>query len=488
MQIYSILLVVLLVAADGGVLAPSPEDLWPQLAIGCALAGPLLCALLAGLGTFAALRGIARGRGFAAIAAGERMVRLAQFLTLPIHAASLAAGWVTLVRQVVGDLVLLDEIVISAPPILGVLLSWWIWWPAERRVRDWDLLARLDAGTALRPTLTRAGWTLLQARVHLLLLLVPVGLALGVSEAAQRGLAAMSERWSDLPLPAPEWIGMASILVVFALSPLALRVVLDTVSFPAGVVRHDLLEICARHRVRVRDLLVWRTGGTILNAAVVGLLPGLRYVLLTDGIVTTLPKLQLHAVMAHEVAHVRRRHIPIGAMALIAAAVVGAALAEGASLTLGEFATSRLGGEQFMLGLGLGLSLLSVFLGFGWVSRRLERQADSFAVVDLSRADEANAASASSAAGAPSAEPARVSPRAVEAMCAALDAVAPGGDLHRSRRSWRHGSIRWRQRYLATLVGQPVDRLPIDRLVRWIAVVSGAIALIGLGRLLLTDA
>jgi len=476
MQIYSILLVVLLVAADGGFLAPAPDEAWPLLAIGCAFGGPLCCMLLARLGVMAALRGVSRGRGYAAVASGERMIRLAQFLTLPIHAAGLAAGWMALVRGVVGDLVLIDEILITLPPILGVVLSWWIWWPVEQRMRDWDTLARLDSGVPLRPTATRLRWTVLQARVHLFLLLVPVGLALGASEASQAGLAALSNRWSDLSLPDPAWAGMISVLVVFTLSPLVVRVILDTVAFPPGIVRHDLLEICARHRVRVRDLLVWRTGGTILNAAVVGLLPGLRYVLLTDAIVTTLPKAQLHAVMAHEVAHVRRRHMFIGTASLIAAAIIGSGLAEVASVTLNETIVEGLGGEEFLLGLGLVLSLLCVFVGFGWVSRRLERQADSFAVVDLSREN-----SATDGDG-------RISARAVEAMCGALEAVAPGGDFHRSRRSWRHGSIRWRQRYLSSLLGQRVDALAIDRLVRRIAIVSGLIALVGAARLLLSAA
>ena len=54
-----------------------------------------------------------------------------------------------------------------------------------------------------------------------------------------------------------------------------------------------------------------------------------------------------------------------------------------------------------------------------------------------------------------------------------------GADPH--RRSWRHGSIAWRQAYLLTLIGRPLDALPIDRLIRRTKVAVAVILLLGVG-------
>jgi hypothetical protein len=72
-----------------------------------------------------------------------------------------------------------------------------------------------------------------------------------------------------------------------------------------------------------------------------------------------------------------------------------------------------------------------------------------------------------------------VTAEAVETMRAALEAVASLNAVARERRSWRHGSIAWRQAYLSSLLGRPLDALPIDRLIS--RVKMGVLAIIVLG-------
>lgn len=272
-------------------------------------------------------------------------------------------------------------------------------------------------------------------------------------------------------MAAPWTVDVAAALGVAALfvaSPWLVRVVLDTRRLPDGDLRAALLDVCGRHGVRVSDLLVWRTRGTMLNGAVVGLVPAIRYVLLTDALIQTLPREQLLAVMAHEVGHVRRRHMLVAALGLVACAALASMAVDGTlAVTLPHFdgfvQPASIDRWRDVIELGAvaiagGLTLLA----FGAVSRRLERQADVFAVTHLShgwrRRD-------------PTSAPA-VASDAVETMCDALDAVClcSGGDPR--RRSWRHGSIAARQAYLRTLVGAPLRSLSIDRQVRWIAVAS----------------
>jgi STE24 endopeptidase len=98
------------------------------------------------------------------------------------------------------------------------------------------------------------------------------------------------------------------------------------------------------------------------------------------------------------------------------------------------------------------LSLLGALWGFGWVSRRFERQADAFAVRHLTRAEEPGAS--------------RVSAGAVEAMAGALGVVADMNGMPVERWDFRHGSIADRQRRLVALEAAPLGRFPIDRVVR----------------------
>ena len=61
--------------------------------------------------------------------------------------------------------------------------------------------------------------------------------------------------------------------------------------------------------VRCRDFKIWQTDRQVLNAAVAGLLPSMRYVFVTDALLLYLRDDEMEAVIAHELGHVRRRHL-----------------------------------------------------------------------------------------------------------------------------------------------------------------------------------
>ena len=63
-----------------------------------------------------------------------------------------------------------------------------------------------------------------------------------------------------------------------------------------------------------------------------------------------------------------------------------------------------------------------------------------------------------------------------QTMIEALQQVAELNHVPARKRSWRHGSIAWRQRNLRALVGLPVEDLPIDRQMQWIK--AAALALL----------
>jgi Zn-dependent protease with chaperone function len=79
---------------------------------------------------------------------------------------------------------------------------------------------------------------------------------------------------------------------------------------PQDYTRAELEEFCSYHKFRTGGLLLWPIFGTeMLTAGVVGILPGLRYILITSGLLRTLDIGELKAVVAHEMGHVRKKHL-----------------------------------------------------------------------------------------------------------------------------------------------------------------------------------
>src|SRR5206468_1109239 len=66
---------------------------------------------------------------------------------------------------------------------------------------------------------------------------------------------------------------------------------------------------CHIHRLKFRDILIWRTHHRIANALVMGIVPRFRYVLLSDLLLAEMEDEQIEAVFAHELGHVVHRHL-----------------------------------------------------------------------------------------------------------------------------------------------------------------------------------
>jgi hypothetical protein len=150
-----------------------------------------------------------------------------------------------------------------------------------------------------------------------------------------------------------------------------------------GPLRTRLETAARRLGVRYRQLYVWDTHGNLATAMVTGLIPQLRQIVFTDLLLATLTEDEIEAVFGHEVGHVRHGHLLYYAAFLLLS-----------FLTLGaiyQLVERSAGIDWLHRDMALVLSVLStftyLFLVFGFVSRRCERQADVFGCKAVSCAD-----------------------------------------------------------------------------------------------------
>src|SRR5262249_44127193 len=114
---------------------------------------------------------------------------------------------------------------------------------------------------------------------------------------------------------------------VLLLSPVILRYVWSTQRLPDGPLRERFSRTCQRIGLRYREILLWRTHGLAVNAAVMGFIPSLRYILVSDALLQTMTDEEIEAVFGHEAGHVQHWHLHFFALfALLSSYVAGTVL------------------------------------------------------------------------------------------------------------------------------------------------------------------
>ncbi|MBW1987919.1 MAG: M48 family metalloprotease [Deltaproteobacteria bacterium] len=134
------------------------------------------------------------------------------------------------------------------------------------------------------------------------------------------GISALLDLLWLLPIPAFQrflstlW-GQAAFLAAF-LIPLAIFTPALVARFwncrplPDGPQRRNMEQILNRAGISFKNILLWPIfGGNMVTAGVMGLISGFRYVLVTRSLLQVADADELEAVLAHEIGHVKRRHL-----------------------------------------------------------------------------------------------------------------------------------------------------------------------------------
>lgn len=439
-----VVLIGFIIALTFAELEPSPRS-WAWVL-------PALIVYVGGSATFA----WGRGRRAARLLAGARgptrsNIRQVNLMTLAGHVWLLAglagvlglglAGWITR-RWHLDSVPLAAVLVALAPFLLSVVLTWLLDHPlhvaARRRV------ARLAGPDAPAPSVwNRRDYVLYNIRHTLLFIAVPICLILLISDSLRLYVGPhLPADWRD-----PVLLGatMTTAAGVFLVSPILMVRVWRTRRLDDGPLRAELEGICRQMELTYREILVWRTGGVVTNAAVIGLVGPARYVLLSDALLENMHPRHVRAVFAHEAGHIAAHHMPYAVIFVISATLLSAWVSEAIAGLLGLSTWSLDLIALALMGAALGV-------GFGRVSRRFERHSDVIGAW----------------AAAPPAEddPLRITPEGSAIYAQALQQVARLNGMPPSQPNWRHGSIADRVSYILWLGGTRGSRRDADRSVQ----------------------
>ncbi|MBA4186937.1 MAG: hypothetical protein C0467_02860 [Planctomycetaceae bacterium] len=368
------------------------------------------------------------------------------------------------------------ELLVPAPYFAILFAAWTVYFDAERTIHQTSVL-----GPVTRSFFTRIGYFLHHLRQFALMVMLPV-----VLFVTQQTLARFAPDLTQTDGYRLASVAVVPVLILFM--PLLIKPLLGLKSMPVGVHRARLETLAARLHFRCTDFLLWSTHGATANAMIVGLLPRVRYVIFTDRILDELPPDELDAVFGHEVGHAKHGHIWLYALFLgLSMTVLAAVLLlldqqlGAAGVKLPEWAKDWIALPPVML------VAIYIFLVFGYLSRRCERQADVYGCRAVScmnpdcRGHDETTVYPDRAQG--------LCPTGIRTFVRALDRVGlvnshgdPEPETERQSfrqlvkgffgwlRAWQHSTMSRRVAFLLSLIGEPERERRFQRSVtvmRW---------------------
>ena len=350
--------------------------------------------------------------------------------------------WV-LENRFVGLLPLAPQLVALSPFAAALFLVWMGDYPFHRAFRL--RVVRNLAGSAGVGVWSLREYLDYNLRHSFLFIAVPVSLIVAATDVLRLYVHPL------LPVRlADPMVLIGSLLVagaVFLVCPLLIVRIWRTSPLPPGPLRDGLEDTCRRLKIRCRDILVWRSGNSVANAGMMGMVGPLRYVLLTDALLANLDDRGVAAIFAHEAGHIIHHHIPYAA--IFAVAVMGLCGAA-ADVLVAQAGFS----SWWAQGVMLALLIPAWAWGFGRISRMFERQSD------------VTAAALAGEEPLESWKDQPISQLGAATFAMALQRVAQLNGTGPYQWNWRHGSIAHRVGYVLWLAGAGGTPVAVARTVR----------------------
>lgn len=311
---------------------------------------------------------------------------------------------------------LLDEVLIMAPVLLSLIASWAIFFDIQT--------VFADKTSAINRLKERVRFVALRVRVYLAIFLVPTLVAIAARDVLDSHIA-----WSQKWLVASMIIGIPVLLAVF---PFLVLLVWRTTRIQDEETRNTIQEVVQQHQIRVSGVRIWKTSRQIVNAVVAGVFPYFRVILISDGLIQHFSDSELKAIIRHEAGHIRRWHLP-SRMLFILLPVTLLVIAEWLGYDpvgpLNSVAVLCHVPESWVFPILTVLYCVYLFIVLAWLSKRMEFDADQYAVTLQS--DDSHAAP-------------QVCPEAAEDMTNALLQFAELVPDQVDRKSFWHPTLRQR--------------------------------------------
>ena len=268
-----------------------------------------------------------------------------------------------------GQVVLLDDLLILLPILLSLVASWAVFYEIQRQLSD------KSTGASQSPV-TRFQFVRLRVQLHLLVVALPILLAVLIQDT--------SSWWQ-----ANSWaaqVGLAvAVLGGFLLYPKLLQWFWTTTELPVHL-HQKLLGTQEEFQLNCQPPRCWLTGGQLINACVIGLTRGSRRILISERLLALFPDHQIAAITRHEIGHLKRHHgwwrILFSILPLLG--VLGSSW-----LVVGSWQPIEAICARWSISAWWGWMIFGacyamyMLLTIGWLSHGMEREADLFSGCEL---------------------------------------------------------------------------------------------------------
>ncbi len=187
---------------------------------------------------------------------------------------------------------------------------------------------------------------------------------------------------------AGEYISFISfLLIILIFFPPLVRRLWNCTPFPEGPLLTHLQDFFKKQNFSAKIFLWPIFEGRVITAGVMGIIPGLRYVMITQSLLEHLTLDELDAVMAHEIGHVRKKHMLLYLLVIAGFSILAGFVLEPFTFFILSrdwyytlLGVSGLAAENLLTVLMAVVVLLLMILYFrflfGFFIRNFERQAD----------------------------------------------------------------------------------------------------------------
>jgi Zn-dependent protease with chaperone function len=333
---------------------------------GRALLGSGLCFLVG-----CALSRMAAARGLRAVDSGDLLGAEAsgRWTTLWVFGAWIGAlwgfDWGPWVNTMVPKTLWITRYLVLLAPLVGMLAVAW----AARSEVEAELIFKRGGVPPVRRARAAIMAGFRRNGIVLLPLFIIIGVTDGIWLAGELGVESLriASLWAEaMPLLQIGFM-LALILITLPFLPRIIARMIKAEPLAPGALRDRLVAAAATVDLGYRDIMIWRTGGRVLNAMVVGFTKRSRMIFITDGLLDALTEDEVMAVFFHEAGHAKKQHLPLFMVAFFALSL----------LFYGLRIPMQRAGIPLPLQVMLHLGVLW-FILLGWVSRRFERESDIY--------------------------------------------------------------------------------------------------------------